>query len=483
MVSAFEISLLRVFEKRIDELRDAEKERLLQKKSLSSAPGNSALIDMLKSATQENKREILSTSDVPNQPPPKRGKWIESNSHQNSDEIQIPLSQNTPVEEVSAFVTRESKESSAFVPREKAAFIKSTSLTSDTTLTPATSILTGTSKAIAKSQKILDLDDMDDSEIVSDPNTLFSPAGIIFQDSWNSRLSSAVDLNLLLPNFSFYPSSSGGNQTLALQIQIPEGSIGWSLSICPASQDPTDNTHLTDALFHFNPRYNKQMLVMTDRLGTWGTEVRRSLGKDSREEAVLAKRFELMIQIREEGFVVFANGVYCDYFVHRRPLAPKYEGRPLRLVMYVVDGNGMRHGVNVRKVWWGERDPALNPLAANIQSALASAHESFLSSSLSKSNPEAAASRAQRSLVVTGLPLSSNLVENYEMEKPLKGLFESFEWEAVQMVPGQGMAFIRLSRPESVAAAVEELDGAVIEQKDEQLTLHMAAMSWDPENP
>jgi len=34
-----------------------------------------------------------------------------------------------------------------------------------------------------------------------------------------------------------------------------------------------------------------------------------------------------------------------------------------------------------------------------------------------------------------------------------------------------------------VAAAVEELDGAVIEQKDEQLTLHMAAMAWDPENP
>lgn len=95
------------------------------------------------------------------------------------------------------------------------------------------------------------------------------------------------------------------------------------------------------------------------------------------------------------------------------------------------------------QVWWGARDPALHPLSASVQSALASAHESFLQSS---SNPEAASSRAQRSLVVTGLPLSLDLKENYEMEKPLKGLFEQFEWEAVQMVPGRGKAFIRVSR-------------------------------------
>jgi len=29
-----------------------------------------------------------------------------------------------------------------------------------------------------------------------------------------------------------------------------------------------------------------------------------------------------------------------------------------------------------------------------------------------------------------------------------------------------------------VAAAVEELDGAVIEQGDQQLSLHIAAMAW-----
>jgi hypothetical protein len=70
----------------------------------------------------------------------------------------------------------------------------------------------------------------------------------------------------------------------------------------------------------------------------------------SREEGVLAKRVELMIQIRAEGFVVFANGEYCDYFAHRRPLEPLYLNGPLRLVLFVVDGNGLRLGVSVRKV-------------------------------------------------------------------------------------------------------------------------------------
>jgi hypothetical protein len=240
-------------------------------------------MELLKSTALENKLQNTSPTDPQNQPHSKKGKWIqkeESDVNEINEEKHPSFSQTAHHDEGSAFVTREP---SAFVPRaEKASVIKPPLMTSDTSPAPITSIHTGTSKAIAKSQKILDLDDIDDSAgTFIDPDTLFSPAGLIFQDVWNSRQSTAVDLNLLLPNFSLYStSSSSGNQTLALQMLIPDGSIGWSLSICPASLDPSDETHLTDALFHFNPRYNKQLLVMTDRLGSWGTEVRRSLGKD-----------------------------------------------------------------------------------------------------------------------------------------------------------------------------------------------------------
>lgn len=58
----------------------------------------------------------------------------------------------------------------------------------------------------------------------------------------------------------------------------------------------------------------------------------------------------MAIQVREEGFVVFANGEFSDFFVHRRRLTKAYEGKPLRLHMPVVDGRADRYAVTVRKV-------------------------------------------------------------------------------------------------------------------------------------
>jgi hypothetical protein len=59
---------------------------------------------------------------------------------------------------------------------------------------------------------------------------------------------------------------------------------------------------------------------------------------------------EVMIQIREEGFVVFVAGTLSDFFVHRR-LISGYVNKPLRLVMPAVEGNGkIRYGVQLKKV-------------------------------------------------------------------------------------------------------------------------------------
>ena len=58
---------------------------------------------------------------------------------------------------------------------------------------------------------------------------------------------------------------------------------------------------------------------------------------------------EVMIQKREEGFVVFVAGTLSDFFVHRR-LISGYANKPLRLVMPAMEGNGIRYGVQLKKV-------------------------------------------------------------------------------------------------------------------------------------
>ena len=139
----------------------------------------------------------------------------------------------------------------------------------------------GFTTSIAKRQKILDMDELPDpissESSSSSSSSSFSSLSTIFDESWNSSLSSASDFNLLLPNFALFSPSNEGNQTLVLQLIIPTNSNGWALNICPATA-PEDDLHLSEVLFHFNPRYAKKMLVMTDRQGTWGVELRRPLG-------------------------------------------------------------------------------------------------------------------------------------------------------------------------------------------------------------
>ena len=69
----------------------------------------------------------------------------------------------------------------------------------------------------------------------------------------------------------------------------------------------------------------------------------------SGEDKLLLRNMEVMIQIREEGFIVFIGGTLSDFFVHRR-LISGYVNKPLRLLMPALDGNGRRHNVQLKKV-------------------------------------------------------------------------------------------------------------------------------------
>jgi len=112
---------------------------------------------------------------------------------------------------------------------------------------------------------------------------IFSSPGTIFDKPWSSCYANSADLSILLPAFSLYSSEQPGVQTLVLQLNVPSNSNAWALNICPATDSPDDDLHLSDVLFHFNPRYIGKFrgVVMNDRQGTWGAELRRPLG-DSR---------------------------------------------------------------------------------------------------------------------------------------------------------------------------------------------------------
>lgn len=114
-----------------------------------------------------------------------------------------------------------------------------------------------------------------------DVSDTFSSPGTILEQTWSSAFTNSVDLNILLPGFFLFSRDQPGLQTLVLQLSVPTNSNGWALNICPATASPDDDMFLSDVLFHFNPRYEgkKRGLVMNDRQGTWGPELRRPLGE------------------------------------------------------------------------------------------------------------------------------------------------------------------------------------------------------------
>lgn len=274
---------------------------------------------------------------------------------------------------------------------------------------------------------------------VSRPNELFAPSGILLNTDWNPKLKPVIK-SWALSQFSL-----SGNQTLAINLTVPRNFRRWSLNICP-----TNHRDFSDLLFHFNPRYNKNraehMLVMNDKHGTWGAELRSPfIANDPLSAGVIT----LMIQIRPEGFCIFANGKFRALFRHRREIE-KFSD--LQLLILDKDENGMVEEAVFHKIWWGRRDPSLDALPSNIVNSL---NDSSGMAMDDEDDIDSIVNRKPhipfdvRTIVAQGLPVVD--VQGIQfLEHRLEEAFQEFGLESIAIVVGKGLGYLRFSIPDVI---------------------------------
>lgn len=390
---------------------------------------------------------------------------------------------------------------------------------SPSTTEVGTAATTTTTAIIKKKRKLEEVED-DDNESTTPVEGVGSFVRRMDQPddgpAWNSAVE-PKDACWLLPDFGISEdiAATTYNQTILLKLSVPKGSPSWSLSIAPIKSKsavapiisqaeegsssssssnssteelivqkepvqptvPVHDEYLYDVLFHFNPRYRKGQLAMNDKQGTWGMLMNRKLGKTVSVEEILAAELEVMIQIRKEVYVVFVNRKFCDFFPHRRDMAP-LQGHSLCLAMLAKDGNGNPQGVEVHKVWWGKRDPSLDQIPTKIQEEVAA---------LAASSAQQAQLVVARSIVVSGLPKIMDLVELHVLESDLYGIFgtispagaggEALGIETIFLPPGKGVAYVKLLDPYMIQSTIDQLDGTEIGDPSCSFRLQLSKMA------
>ena len=186
-----------------------------------------------------------------------------------------------------------------------------TSVAADSAAPPVAPVIP--QKAIKKRKDVIlesEMDEQTELAAAQDAESLFHAAGLLSDTIWKSNTPNAVSQQWILPGFSY-----SHKQTVALRLTVPTNASSWSLNISPARD--WDNCNI---LLHFNPRYKKRCLVMTDKQGTWAPATTKHFtsSSSSKTDGLLSKEVDLMIQLRPEGFVVFANNMYNCFFPHRR---------------------------------------------------------------------------------------------------------------------------------------------------------------------
>ena len=157
-------------------------------------------------------------------------------------------------------------------------------------------------------------------------------------------------LQVELPDFD--PSTTGlsqGNNTIAIKFHAPEESQRFSINIAAPNND-----NYNDILFHFNPRHFQRggQLVINDRKESmWGNDI--SVPLSTLPLMFGVQSCTLIVQINEEGFDVFVEGVHCARLEHRT-LLPKGKG-PLFLQFPSSDDYGNPENWLVYRVWWGRK--------------------------------------------------------------------------------------------------------------------------------
>jgi hypothetical protein len=275
----------------------------------------------------------------------------------------------------------------------------------------------------------------------------FHDAGLVLNEIWDSMLAGS-NKEVYLPNFSIENTN-----TIGIRLDTQQTS-GWAFNLCPA-EDP----YLVDVLFHFNPRYktkDRPTIVMNDRVGTWGDGAKEEM---RHPRGILANTVELKVELRPEGFLVYANGIYAAFFPHRRDI---HQFKDLKIIFIAKDDNGKSQEVKInqvsfvdchvlksflgsyypfsfysfRKVWWGHVDFKREVLPPSINNIIQKASKVVYES---VANP-----MAPRTIIAEGLPKLEDLEELQGLEYSMLDLFEPYQVKRVSLVTGAGIAFIKV---------------------------------------
>ncbi|KAL3823179.1 hypothetical protein ACHAXA_010063 [Cyclostephanos tholiformis] len=163
------------------------------------------------------------------------------------------------------------------------------------------------------------------------------------------------------------PSSvSSGNNTIAIKFHAPKDSSRFSLNI--ATPDGRDGWY-DNVLFHFNPRQFQRggHLVLNDKTEKmWGNDV--SVPLSTLPVMFGVDACTLVVQINEEGFDVFVEGVHCARLEHRRALPAAHDDggggqrRPSLILQFPSsDDYGNPESWLVYRVWWGRKRSMVDP--------------------------------------------------------------------------------------------------------------------------
>lgn len=157
------------------------------------------------------------------------------------------------------------------------------------------------------------------------------------------------------------PASAAGNNTIAVKFHAPKESSRFSVNI--TTSDERDGRY-ENVLFHFNPRHFQKggHLVLNDKTEKmWGNDV--SVPLSTLPVMFGVDACTLVVQINDEGFDVFVEGVHCARLEHRRALpAAAGKRRPSLILQFPSsDDYGNPENWLVYRVWWGRKRSMVDP--------------------------------------------------------------------------------------------------------------------------
>ena len=294
-------------------------------------------------------------------------------------------------------------------------------------------------KTIGKKQRVeasaISLNEIDNLPVARRHtiDEVFDAQGTIVYEDWSPKLSGNKDAIHLLSGMGL-----AMNQTIAIKMSLNPARGRWSVNICPE-----DHKMQSDIFLHFNPRFTNSELILNDKQGTWGASVKRQLTGVLKSLRVIS--LQLIIQIREDGFYLFANKTFIIMYPHRRD---PFQSTFLNLIIPATDGMGQPEQITVHQIWVGR------VLERELNVSL------YIPPSDGLPVREY---RWKQHIKITNLPLETDPVEIYEIEKALYTLFEEFKLGMYAVTVTEcGIAYVKVSEDMSVVEdAIQKLNGSL----------------------